>query len=154
MESVASMAEEDRVVGCRVGSMEGRRWTVFPSPSSPVVLARFKVVWRQEIRLDVGVEPAYCPPCSWHTRRWAEGLSQTGWEMSCDKLPTFTTARPRDYPGRKPAGLLHCHPHEVERWSNDAHRPPRINMWKLPPTENTRSQASCRGGTWGHFGFP
>ena len=39
-------------------------------------------------------------------------------------FPTFTTSRPRLQPGRKPAGLQHCRPYEVERWKADQHRFP------------------------------
>lgn len=39
-------------------------------------------------------------------------------------FPTFTTARPRDSPGRKPAGLQTCTPLEVSRWKDDCHRFP------------------------------
>ena len=46
-----------------------------------------------------------------------------GWSATA-KLPTFTTSRPRDFPGRKPAGLQSCLPHEVERWKLDQHRFP------------------------------
>ena len=41
----------------------------------------------------------------------AEGAKLVGTEG----LPTFTTARPRDSPGPRPAGLWQCSPEEVER---------------------------------------
>ena len=48
-----------------------------------------------------------------------------GWHRTCsDPLPTFTTSRPRDNPGRKPAGLGSCAPHEVRRWTEDSYRFP------------------------------
>ena len=48
-----------------------------------------------------------------------------GWALnSSKKLPTFTTSRPRDQPGYKPAGLKSCKEHEVSRWSSDWHRFP------------------------------
>ena len=47
-----------------------------------------------------------------------------GWKMNNDRLPTFTTARPRDFPGRKPAGVHSCQPHEIERWQQDSFRFP------------------------------
>ena len=51
-----------------------------------------------------------------------------GWKLSAgQKLPTFTTSRPRLTPGNKPAGLWQCEPWEVERWENDLHRfPPYV----------------------------
>eukprot|EP00438_Fugacium_kawagutii_P030090 Skav228179 [mRNA] locus=scaffold3933:199068:202658:+ [translate_table: standard] len=39
-------------------------------------------------------------------------------------FPTFTTSRPRDHPGRKPAGLAQCDEETVERWRNDSYRFP------------------------------
>lgn len=51
-----------------------------------------------------------------------------GWKLSAgQKLPTFTTSRPRLTPGNEPAGLWQCEPLEVERWVNDLHRfPPYV----------------------------
>ena len=39
-------------------------------------------------------------------------------------FPTFTTSRPRDSPGFKPAGLAHCSSDDLTRWKNDSHRYP------------------------------
>ncbi|CAL1147167.1 unnamed protein product [Cladocopium goreaui] len=48
-----------------------------------------------------------------------------GWQMrQGEKLPTFTTARPRSSPGNRPAGLRHCQEHELARWRADDHRYP------------------------------
>eukprot|EP00438_Fugacium_kawagutii_P034073 Skav205994 [mRNA] locus=scaffold2084:207733:210659:+ [translate_table: standard] len=48
-----------------------------------------------------------------------------GWnKISQDKLPTFTTSRCSSAPGRRPAGLQKCQPHEVQRWQDDWHRFP------------------------------
>ena len=50
---------------------------------------------------------------------------EPGWEMSAKgHLPTFTTARPRDSPGRRPAGMKTCAPHELDRWREDRFRYP------------------------------
>ena len=43
---------------------------------------------------------------------------------SQEGLPTFTTARPREKPGPRPAGLWQCSGEEVERWKQDSHRYP------------------------------
>eukprot|EP00438_Fugacium_kawagutii_P015746 Skav233435 [mRNA] locus=scaffold1486:284964:287666:- [translate_table: standard] len=46
-------------------------------------------------------------------------------------FPTFTTSRPREHPGRKPAGLSQCNADEVLRWQQDQHRfPPYQYMLK------------------------
>ena len=41
-----------------------------------------------------------------------------------DGLPTFTTARPRESAGPRPAGLWQCEEWEVKRWKDDMHRYP------------------------------
>ena len=43
---------------------------------------------------------------------------------SQEGLPTFTTARPREKPGPRPAGLWQCSSEELERWKQDSHRYP------------------------------
>lgn len=53
-------------------------------------------------------------------------VCKSGW-LKVDELrafPTFTTARPRERPGRKPAGILQCDPEDLARWQADAHRFP------------------------------
>ena len=55
-----------------------------------------------------------------------EDVCQPGW-IKVDParpFPTFTTARPRDNPGRKPAGILTCSDEEIHRWQQDRHRYP------------------------------
>ena len=51
---------------------------------------------------------------------------EPGWELQREdqRLPTFTTARPSATPGRKPAGIKQCRPHELSRWEGDWHRFP------------------------------
>ena len=39
-------------------------------------------------------------------------------------FPTFTTSRPRNNPGYRPAGLGHCDPDTVARWTHDKFRYP------------------------------
>ena len=48
-----------------------------------------------------------------------------GWrKVSPDPFPTFTTSRPREHRGPRPAGLDKCSPSEVARWEEDHHRFP------------------------------
>jgi len=48
-----------------------------------------------------------------------------GWQRAQDEpLPTFTTSRPRDRPGNRPAGLWQCEEWGVARWKQDKHRYP------------------------------
>lgn len=50
---------------------------------------------------------------------------EKGWTRTTEKsFPTFTTSRPSPFPLRRPAGLKHCAPEEVQRWKDDRHRFP------------------------------
>ena len=64
------------------------------------------------IRLEVEINPAhYLEP---------GGIVNN----SSSKLPTFTTSRPSNVPGRKPAGVHLCTPEDLNRWHQDRHRFP------------------------------
>ena len=69
----------------------------------------------------------------WYAYRWIELKADLAPEnflspgctlASSEGLPTFTTSRPRDSPGPRPAGLHQCESWEVERWKQDRHRYP------------------------------
>ena len=48
-----------------------------------------------------------------------------GWtKVEPGPFPTFTTSRPRDGPGYKPAGIRQCTEEELERWRKDSFRFP------------------------------
>lgn len=50
---------------------------------------------------------------------------EAGWMLTeGHRLPTFTTSRPRDKPGYRPAGLDRCAAHERARWEADDFRFP------------------------------
>ena len=55
-----------------------------------------------------------------------ELVCKEGWiKYDCERaFPTFTTARPRSAPGRKPAGLQQCSQEDITRWVLDDHRYP------------------------------
>ena len=54
-----------------------------------------------------------------------KALLLPGWSIQdgCH-LPTFTTSRPRNTPGRRPAGVEQCSEHELQRWYDDFYRFP------------------------------
>ena len=69
----------------------------------------------------------------WYAYRWVElqatldvaDFLSPGCSLSGDGgLPTFTTSRPREHPGSRPAGLWQCQDWEVTRWKQDKHRYP------------------------------
>ena len=130
MESVFSMDEKDRTVMsahmevvpymveascislCRRPRLYWLSWEV---PESPEVTLKLmgEPGWSQyvEVVLRHDVE--------------ADAFLRAGWKLQAgEKLPTFTTARPRPLPGNRPAGLHHCQEHEVARWKADDHRYP------------------------------
>ena len=55
-----------------------------------------------------------------------EEVLEEGWAKVDETrpFPTFTTSRPRDRPGRKPAGVQQCTDEEILRWQQDQHRFP------------------------------
>ena len=62
--------------------------------------------------------------CRWRQPS-RQRLLEKGWSlMDGCRFPTFTTSRPRSSPGRRPAGLSSCEPHERARWVEDLHRFP------------------------------
>ena len=63
------------------------------------------------VKLDADVDPS---------KFLSPGWSLNGTQV----LPTFTTSRPRESPGNRPAGLWQCEAWEVDRWKRDKHRYP------------------------------
>ena len=55
-----------------------------------------------------------------------ELISKAGWIKAdpSKSFPTFTTSRPRQHPGRKPAGMTQCSDEEIQRWTEDSFRFP------------------------------
>ena len=55
-----------------------------------------------------------------------EEFLTAGWEKvdALRAFPTFTTSRPRDRPGHRPAGLLQCDEETITRWKQDCFRYP------------------------------
>lgn len=63
--------------------------------------------------------------CSRPAKVEASSFLEKGWSLreGCN-LPTFTTSRPREQPGRRPAGVDSCAAHELHRWTQDSFRFP------------------------------
>eukprot|EP00438_Fugacium_kawagutii_P005457 Skav215026 [mRNA] locus=scaffold966:479153:485299:- [translate_table: standard] len=73
-------------------------------------------------------------------------VTRAGWEKvdTSRAFPTFTTSRPREFPGRKPAGVQHCSLQELEAWVGDRHR--------FPPYQYQR--CNCLTNAAGEFRLP
>ena len=129
MESVASMDEHDReIMSKEIGEIP---WQIDAACLS--IARRPRLYWLDwELRSDRSLTIHHGMKGSWKEVNWVEGAVQVeaeeylhpGWSLVSEKLPTFTTSRPREFPGRKPAGLKHCQAHEVDRWKADDHRFP------------------------------
>ena len=130
MESVASMSDEDRVIMSQAVESHPYRIDSFgltlchrPRLFWPTweLQGETKAMVTEPISQDftgVGTVSFFGSP------KGAE-LLEPGWELAdAWGLPTFTTSRPSAKPGRKPAGLKACLPHEVHRWQMDDHRFP------------------------------
>eukprot|EP00435_Cladocopium_sp_Y103_P042338 s660_g11.t1 len=62
-----------------------------------------------------------------------------GWKRCTDgRFPTFTTSRPRDNPGYKPAGVHQCTPNELAAWKADKHRFPPYQYQRKHCVENKK----------------
>ena len=56
------------------------------------------------------------------------------------RFPTFTTSRPRDQPGRKPAGVQQCSLEELDRWTQDRYRFPPYQYCERHCVVNARNE--------------
>ena len=55
-----------------------------------------------------------------------------GWKKQSElPFPTFTTARPRQYPGRRPAGLDKLNDEEYQQWEADSYRFPPYQYQRI-----------------------
>ena len=130
MESVASMSAEDRQVmtsgvgdapfkidayGLTLCHRPRLYWPSWELQSTPGAV----------VAQPVGEGDASLGMVSFFGATDQEHFLEAGWSLADDwGLPTFTTSRPREHPGRRPAGLHDCSPHERERWEKDQYRFP------------------------------
>ena len=154
MESVASMDDADRLLmsasvdlepikidaaGVSVAHRPRLYWFDWEVPNMMGVRKVFKEVLEIELTAEVD-------PCTYMEQGWS--MKEAG------KLPTFTTSRPRSFPGHRPAGLNKCSFEERQRWENDMYRfPPyqyrdcycltnRVGEFRLP---NVREREAMMG---------
>lgn len=131
MESVASMSQEDREV-----MSEGVDGLPFPIDSFGLSLChRPRLYWPTwELRSEIdalvtqppaGVEWSQLGEVAFFGVPDQKAFLEPGWEFADNwGLPTFTTSQPRTSPGRRPAGVAGCQPHELEMWKADKYRFP------------------------------
>ena len=128
MESVASMDEADREEMSK--DFGDEPWKCDAGTVSWCSRPRlFWLTWdlyeSEGFRLTVG-SMSQVREVTLHAEQDLEEVCEPGWIKvdPCRPFPTFTTARPRDTPGRKPAGILSCSDAEILRWQQDRHRYP------------------------------
>ena len=126
MESVASMSLTDEEV---MSTDFGER--PYSIDATGVSLARRpRLYWldwelHEGVGAEVGVGPGGRQEVWLQTDLEPKDFLLPGWTKNSDlPFPTFTTARPRDHPGYKPAGIQQCSPAEIARWKADKHRFP------------------------------
>lgn len=142
-ESVASMSEEDR--GIMSAAFEDVPWQA--DCFGLTLCHRPRLYWvTWDLESSEGIEL-----CSVEGRHLKGSISFKG-EIHREKflegkgrlagqdLPTFTTPRPRLWPGRRPAGLHSCASHEVSDGAQTNTATPLIN------TKMTRASWTLRGG--------
>ena len=142
MESVLSMDEADRqVMSQDIGMLP------YAIDAAGVSLARrprlYWVSW--ELHSGGGAIVTSAPGSEWHHLAQVDLHGQVdesryltpGWTRSSEEpFPTFTTARPRGHPGRRPAGLDKLSDEERQEWEEDSFRfPPyqyqhKYQVWK------------------------
>ena len=144
MESVASMDGSDRdvisqgfggaPVHCDAGDIS---WCHRP-----------RLYWcdwelRDSTGLSLQTQEAHQP-----LRLWLEGTQdirqviRQGWLKvePLKRFPTFTTSRPRAFPGRKPAGISQCTQSDLARWKADSHRFPPYQYCEMHCLVNSRNE--------------
>ena len=132
MESVASMSSVDRghmshAVDCLPYKIDCYGLTLCHRPRL------YWVSWELQMGPKVMVtEPVEDAPSGLGTVSFfgspnEKDLLEPGWALADDwGLPTFTTSRPSERPGRKPAGLDTCQPHELARCTVSRHTSTRM----------------------------
>eukprot|EP00438_Fugacium_kawagutii_P022110 Skav219854 [mRNA] locus=scaffold859:647168:648580:- [translate_table: standard] len=143
MESVASMDNKDRdTMSADFGSQPWRcdagtlTWCSRPR--------YYWVTWELQQQDGVNITAASgdtAGEVALHAHVELEEVCEEGWiKVDPSKpFPTFTTARPRSHPGRKPAGIHQCSGEELARWTQDEHRYPPYQY------KNLHAMVSKRG---------
>ena len=143
MESVASMDDEDRDVmtsgiGCNPVLCDAGDFTWCHRP---------RLYWCDwELIESTGVEIRDRPGLpDQMVLSGIQDISQvirSGWVKvdPSKSFPTFTTSRPRQHPGRKPAGVTQCSSRELERWVEDQHRFPPYQYLECHSLVNRRNE--------------
>eukprot|EP00438_Fugacium_kawagutii_P003592 Skav221600 [mRNA] locus=scaffold1698:515445:521305:+ [translate_table: standard] len=111
---------------------------------------------RTSMSQGVGCEPVFCDAgeltwCSLQSVHFAakqdlSDVTRDGWQKVDigRPFPTFTTSRPRDSAGRKPAGIQHCSLEELQAWYDD--------WYRFPPYQY--KHCNCLTNAAGDFRLP
>ena len=162
MESVASMNIEDREIMSE--AVELRPWKI--DSLGLTICRRPRLYWctwefveQEQAQVNSPDQNDGVGEVRFSSEVFPSKLLNPGWSLSGETLPTFTTARPSEVPGRKPAGIDSCSPEEIQRWKDDSHRfPPyqytqrcgvvnKHGLWRLP---DVGEREVCMGLPWGY----
>ena len=128
MESVASMSEADRKL-----MSEAVGVTPYKIDSGGISLChRPRLYWvdwdlrqGEGVTITDGPDWTGCGQVDLVAQIEETAFLEQGWFVTEGfRLPTFTTSRPREHPGYRPAGLDRCASHERQRWQDDRYRFP------------------------------
>eukprot|EP00438_Fugacium_kawagutii_P016937 Skav234517 [mRNA] locus=scaffold2162:214817:223139:- [translate_table: standard] len=141
MESVASMDAKDREA--MSSSYEGDPWVVDAGETTWCRRPRlywvdWEIVEDEFTWIDYnqqGVGQLHFTAC-----QSLEEVLRSGWSKvdESSSFPTFTTSRPSQVPGRKPAGIKDCSLEELKRWSDDLHRFPPYQYKTINSVQNKK----------------
>eukprot|EP00438_Fugacium_kawagutii_P025255 Skav212857 [mRNA] locus=scaffold786:244787:247873:+ [translate_table: standard] len=146
-ESVSSMDAEDR--GHMTSSLGDHPWLV---DAAGVSLARRPRLYWISWEVQPSSSAVITPPQDDGLEAYgvidlqaeieASKYLLPGWKQnSSEKLPTFTTSRPRAYPGRRPAGIDKLNSQEYAQWEEDSFRfPPYQYQTKYQVSKGSSSR--------------
>ena len=126
MESVASMDLQDQEYMSQAVGLE----PLYIDASGVSLAHRPRLYWLDWEILEspdaiFGETPAGRQSVELHASLDPKAFLEPGWSQTAPgSLPTFTTSRPRDKPGYKPAGLAQCSADDKQRWTQDSYRFP------------------------------
>ena len=146
MESVASMSEEDRQLMSK--GVDGLSYRI--DAFGVTLCHRPRLYWPTwELQSTEGALVEHPTGDSWSDFGNVKffgtpdhhALLEPGWSVADEwGLPTFTTSRPRQQPGRRPAGIHECLPHEIQRWTDDKHRFPPYQYRDAAGLQNKKGE--------------
>eukprot|EP00438_Fugacium_kawagutii_P032621 Skav203452 [mRNA] locus=scaffold2237:11541:14576:- [translate_table: standard] len=142
MESVKSMDSHDRdvmteAIGVQPVACDAACFTLCHRPR--LYWLSWDIVETEEVQLDYSKDVV---KVKLQGQQAVRDVLREGWTkyLPDQPFPTFTTSRPRDRPGRKPAGVHQCSSSELHRWTQDRYRYPPYQYKDIHCLQNSRGE--------------